>query len=383
MKRLPFIVGLASLFASLAQAAPVITSISWPVGTQLLNGTTMTINGSGFGATLADIQGYDEFESGTVGQVVATGAGSMTYGPGWSSEGSDGHSHYASSAAVSGTQCLQSDFGTGGFAPMVQRTFPTQQTDLFFDYQLYVPSAEKYPGEGGSGQLNFKHLWVQDTGTADGDIVLPATFNDPPQDWALFQNDGPFQSERYFDIYPTSVKGRWIHFMVHLKWGTSANYSGEVKIWEVSPVSGVQLMVSTTSAATQFVGDTGWNQAQFNAYGRNTVSPSHVCGDNYYIAAGAASQARSYIGNNATFASNTKLAVMTETSRSDTQITAIVRRSDFGASDAVQVIVLDASGNASSGSSVTLGSTYAAAAASAVTNRISGSMTIRGNVTIR
>jgi hypothetical protein len=180
-----------------------------------------------------------------------------------------------------------------------------------------------------------------------------------------------------FDAYPTNVKGQWHHFMVHLKWGTSANYSGEVKIWEVNPVTGVQLMVSTTSAATQFVGDTGWNLIQFMAYGRNTVSPCHMSMDDVYVAAGSASQARSYIGNNATFASNTKLAVMTETARSDTQITAILRRSNFGASDAVKVIVVDSSGNASSGYSVTLG-----ASASAATTGISGNMRISGSLRI-
>jgi hypothetical protein len=371
-----FFIGIALSLSSLAHAAPVITGVSW--SGSLVDATTITITGTGFGATLASIQIHDDFESGTLGQAIKTGASSALYGS-WDFEGSDGHSYYASSAAWSGTKACQADFGTGGFAPKVEKDFASQQTDLFYEYHFYAETGEKYPGELGAGQLNFKPVWVQDTGTADGDIVTPATFNDPPQDWALFSNDGPFNSEKYLDAYPTNVKGQWHHFMVHLKWGTSANYSGEVKIWEVNPVTGVQLMVSTTSAATQFVGDAGWNLIQFMAYGRNTVSPCHMSMDDIYVAAGSASQARSYIGNNATFASNTKLAVMTETARSDTQITAILRKGNFGSSDAVKVIVVDSAGTASSGYSVTLG---ASASAATATTGISGNMRISGSLRI-
>lgn len=373
-----FILALLALLPSLVNAAPNITSITW-TGT-LVDGATVTINGTGFGSTGPSVMVYDDFEGGTVGQVIATGAGSATYGT-WSSEGSDGHSHYASSAAVSGTKALQADFGSGGFAPMVQKDLTAGTTIFYIEYKWYAAIGEKFPGELGSGNLNWKPIWLQDTGVSDGDIVLPATFNNPPQDWALFGNDSPFTSERYFDTYPTNLKGTWHHFMAYVKWGDPSNRVGEVDIWEVNS-SGVQLMVSTTNCATQLSGDTGFNQVQVMAYGRTTASPSHMSFDDLYITVGAGALSRCWISNNSTFASATQMAVMTPTAWSATQITAIIRKSGFGSADTVNVIVSDSTGSKSSGYSVTLGATSGAVAATTITSTFSGRSTYSGRSTL-
>ncbi|MBF0384973.1 MAG: hypothetical protein HQL27_03785, partial [Candidatus Omnitrophica bacterium] len=59
-----------------AQAEPAITGVS---GT-LEQGSAITISGSGFGVAGPNIIVFDDFEKGTLGQPIMTGAGSAQVG---------------------------------------------------------------------------------------------------------------------------------------------------------------------------------------------------------------------------------------------------------------------------------------------------------------
>jgi hypothetical protein len=206
-------------------------------------------------------------------------------------------------------------------------------------------SAWHRSGEG----INWKNIWLQGAGTTDDDLVIPNFHSE--DSLSIHSNSLPYS--KYFESQ-FSI-GTWKRFAVYVDGGTGSN--GAFHFWEL-----------TTSGVSQRINDNGvaildasgyFEQVRINGYGRETAN-CYPTFDDVYIATGDNARARIEIGDNATYASCTKITVCTPESWSDTSISAKVWRGQFGATEAAYLFVIDSTGAVSSGHAITFGDTPAA-----------------------
>lgn len=321
-----------------AQAATVTD-----VGGTVSDGQAITISGDSFGSG-PQVEVFDDFESGTTGADIKTGAGSAKYGT-WDAR--YGSSYYGDTSAVSGSRNFSSDFSTG-YANQLQANL-SKVREIYFSYWAYVPAGMNFPGEGTKDGDNWKIVWVQGSSTTDDDYYSPVRLK---TSWLIGRNDQDPSTRAYCTI--NMVKGQWKRIMVWIKGSTSSTSGdGAIRLWELTSagVTGriYKVNINTLKATGAF------EKIRFNGYGRTT--PNCITSfDDVYVASGPNAQARIEIGNASTYAASTNLSILTPTSWSSDQITATVNVGSFKAGDSAYLFVVNANGLASAGYPITIGS---------------------------
>lgn len=321
-----------------ANAAPVITSAD-----NAVDGQTIIITGTDFGATGSTIEIYDNFESGSDGANISTGANSATIDEWDSVGGGDGLSPptYDNSFSVSGSLAMKSDFVLSSSSEALH-TLAAGTDTIYLSYWVYLPSGNVWPQEPGGVLPNWKMAWIYQTDTNDADIVLPfgSDATSPySTDWVISSNDAP-DPPGYFTFSWTN--GEWVRFQAYV-YGTAVAGTSVYKLW-VTDSSGTSNLVDYSGQ--QF--DTGTDEFlefTLGAYGRLTTAPdvSQPRFDDIYLAVGSSAQTRVEIGNASTYATSTILTVCTHTSWGDTEVQATVRQGSIP-SGTVYLYVVDENG---------------------------------------
>lgn len=307
------------------------------------DGSNIVISGSGFGSG-PNVLIFDDFESGTVGQDINTGAGSAKYGQ-WALHGAS--CYYGSWAAVSGSKSFETDYSVSSFNHLQVSVPAGSQDELFISWWLYIPAGYPVPGEGLAVGRNWKQMWVQGSGTADDDIVVP-TFH---SSWQINGNDGVYG--KYINNI-NFQRGKWKRLWTYMVTSTDKNTNdGTLQLWELED-SGVDVLANDVGVPTVRAGGK-WERVRFNGWGRETPN-TYSMFDDTYVAAGPNARARVEVGNASTYNASTKLTIFTPISWSASSITAQVNLGNFSAGQTAYLYVFDGNGVANStGIPITIG----------------------------
>lgn len=358
------ILALLLLFPSVCFSAPAIDTAT---GT-FSDGETITVSGTGFGATGPNVVFYDSFEKGTSGTLLSLAAGGADIGRWDVMSGNDGpESRYSNAYSHGGSNSMMTDFRTSyGQGPIT--FYPNvQNTDLLISFWVNVPN--NVPGVNGESP-NWKLFWIGDW--SDGfpygsDMSVECTYADcTPSEGISFLDDTAAPA-RYDGIMynPNFSIGVWRRVTIAMKNATSGAY-----VWqqEVS-AGGYQIADSQTNVVTAHTDDP-WNMLAVPGFGRSDTQ-ARVYTDDVYIATGAGARARVEIGDEDTYTECTNLAIATPTSWGDTSVTATVRQGSFDAEDSAYLYVVHADGSVNAtGRPVTIG----AGSPAGIGGRLSGSL---------
>ena len=353
----------ALLMVSHAYAAPSVSNVS---GTRS-DGNSMTITGTGFGSG-PNVVIFDDFEKGSNGSNISTGSSSAQVG-GWNQI--EGSPEYSNSAKVSGSLAFRADMSLS-WIQRITANLPSNTTKYFYSYWAYIPSSDNWPGSGDSAGINWKLIWFVMNQDLQGGFDHPVMLGQAGDtNFSGFNCSGnpPTAVSAWLDGF-NMTKGSWKRV-----WGyTHIATNGKMQIWDLTS-NGVHTALNQdmdTSSATNV------NYVKLNAYGR-TTSNCHPMFDDVYVATGDNAMARVEIGNAATYATCTQLAICTPDSWSSTSITATVRQGGFADAATAYLYVFDATGTANTtGKEITFGSTSGGSSvATAAGVTMSGGGTLR------
>jgi len=314
-------------------AAPAISSVSGMVS----NGNTITISGSGFGTTGPTILVFDDFEKGTNGSVIATGAGSTQAGQ-WDEISSPNRQPRYSNAYSRGTLSMMSNWSDDGAAEggrWVGRRPISANGGIYVSWWAYLPSNRDVPGTNTPYGANWKTWWLfkYDSsihGFQGSDYGHEFITNSLPTSSAWYA--GPINDlsapTRLSGTWGDAIsfnRGQWWRWEQYMKEAT--DNSGILRFWETSSARTRQQIVNLSGKPTEHVGEV-WDTFRFPGYGRGDTN-SQTYYDDIYVATGPGALARVEIGNASTYNASTNLAVATATSWSDTSVQATIRQGSF------------------------------------------------------
>ena len=340
-----------TLTPAISFGAPAVTGVTGTIN----NGQSITINGSGFGTTGPNVILFDDFEKGANGNTLSSVVRPASVGQ-WEqhTEINPYYPTYSSSAAHSGTLALRQHWGSGGDnqegARWVSADLPDNQKEMYISFWTYLPAGQNVPGASGSYGPNWKVWWLHSDPWPKDDFSTQIISNNPTEIDPLCWVDGTQDRACGGWVPFTLNKGRWLRWEAHLT-GSSTS-SGTIKMWYTDSGTARKTLVSTTGK-TLDSGSSGWDVIHFPGFARYDTN-SNTYYDDIYIAAGNGAQARVEIGDASTYTACKNLAVLTPTAWGASAITATVRAGSFTSGQAY-LFVIDASGNASPGYSVTLG----------------------------
>ncbi len=310
----------------------------------VIDGESLTITGTNFGSAAPNVITFDDFETGTPGATISTGAGSAKYGQ-W--DDAVNSAYYGTNDFVSGSQSYTSNYAAS-YLNYIQADFPAGTRDVFISWWLFIPVGYNIPGEGTAENTNWKQMWLQGESTNDDDLVLPTRLGS----WVINGNESDPGYHNYTTI--DFVKGEWKRLWIWLKGSTtSASADGEVKLWELVDTGVVQ---RENDLVANNLKETGaFEKIRPNGYGR--ITPSCITSfDDIYVASGPNAQARVEIGNASTYMASTDLTILTATSWSDTQVVATVNLGRFSPGETAYLYVFDADGTPNAtGYEITIG----------------------------
>lgn len=323
-----------SQMLSIAFSAPIISSVSGI----LLDGNTITIQGSGFGASGPNIVLFSDFEEGPVGTTVKIGPGSAKIGQ-WTSytSGLPYRPVYDSSAKVSGNLSLRADnslYWSNG----INFYFPSQVTvgqEIYASWWLYIPAGDWFPGEAAS-ETNWKQFWFM-RGDRGDDLVVPTQL---VGSWYI-NGTSPYKYWLPTEFNSYFIKGRWSRFSAWVRLGNASNGAFQFSAMALNALN-EQQWVNNNNVTILATGNY-WDHIGLNDYGRAS-NPCHPTFDDIYIATGANARARVEIGSHSTYNASTKLAVSTINSWSDNVISATIRQGNFLNGSQAYLYVFDANG---------------------------------------
>jgi len=326
----------------------------------LSNGQSVVITGTDFGATGPTIEMFDDFEGGTNGNDIENQSAKLGA---WGDSADRDSATYSNLNARGGSSSLSMRFWCGATGTEDYQQIRDSLSNATYVYQSWwtlMPSGQEWPGHSISN-VNYKLSWLGAAGGwPDNDYAALVVLGDPPS--VAFTagcddpGDGPGQRYGYVDEGGIDIAdfnmaiGTWIRFSAYFKGSESA---GEVKFWQVSSEGNEQLSLTNSNPYTQDDGHP-WTWINFPGYARGETG-TYPQFDDIYIATGAAAQARIEIGNNATYANCTNLAVCTPTAWANGEITCTLRTGSFASDASCYLFVIDSSGSASSGYGITLG----------------------------
>jgi hypothetical protein len=252
------------------------------------DGSSVVIAGARFGAVGPNVVIFDDFEGGSPGDPIATGAGSAAVGE-WVLLGS-GTPRYGDEFAVSGSRAFRADFSEDSnqqaFADL-----PPDTTEIFYSWWMYTPEGHRFPGQDNVDTLNWKVIWLlgEDRlggGTHDDDLFF-AFLQPDDAPTAVFGGNCSVYTEG--SRWPTVDlrRGRWKRISIWDRGRTDA--TGALRIWELRD-DGPELHVDDRDMQT-LPTDCGaaphrWERVSFNGYGRSTEAPSNQYLDDFYVAVG-------------------------------------------------------------------------------------------------
>ena len=332
-----FPVKYALLCASVAvvlAALPALAATVSGVSGSLVQRSTLTITGSDFG-NAPTVVVFDDFEGGTNGNTIPTGAGSALIGQ-WDAKA--GNVIYSNTTAVSGSLSFRADALEPHFGVLERYLPPT--TDFFMSWWMYIPSGDNLPGEGTVDGTNWKVMWVLGEGgsTVDDDTYLPACL--AIDSWVIGGNDSPYGKWPDLDFH----KGEWKRVWAWEKGGY--NNDGQCHFWELDSTNAVLQRVNDNNVTIMYEGGM---REQVNVNGYCRITPDcHPTFDDVYIAVGSNARARVEIGNSSTYNNCTQMALCPSTSWSGTSITAKCNLGGLSGGP-WYLFVVDATGSVSSG----------------------------------
>lgn len=340
------------MMPSFCFAEPSITSVSGTV----TNGQSVTITGTGFGANGPTVLLFDDYEGGTNGNVLALDLAPVGTYSGRNGDAGDGYDDmkYSNLNAVSGSLAARFDISAYTNNPAMVVTAPSAFDSFYISYYSLLPTGNTFPGDGYGG-ANWKEIWV-----AKDDFVNDADLCVMGNGWTWYHW---FGNDPYHGTYDspswtyTKVAGRWDRFSWWTKGSTSTDGATYV---DITNSTGTTRAWEKTSVQTLNTGDTGKRQMFFvNGYVRQTPN-SYPTFDDVYIATGEYAQARVEIGDNATYASCTKMALCTTPAGTsgwgDTSISCTIRGASFSTSDTGYMFITKSDGTRSAaGYEVTFG----------------------------
>jgi hypothetical protein len=326
------------LIPSFVLSAPTITRVS----EQAAEGNEIIIQGSNFGIAGPTLLFYDNFESGAVGEVIRTGAGSATIGEWYALNTAP--PIYSSDTAVSGTKSFKVttvegvEGKTNGFIVL------PDVTEIFISWWCYVPVSSPWPGEGESNGINWKIMWVYQTGTGDNDTYFVQLLK--PSQWVMAGNDSPLRYPNTEPFNSGITKGSWHRYCWWIKDGYSND--GSSTISELTP-SG-DATIKNLSGVTTAISPDVRKILSVNGYTRQMTTTQAVqMFDDIYVAVGPNSRARVEIGNQPIYKDSTKLSICTPIKWAENEISVTFRKGSFDVDEARYLFVIDANGVASQG----------------------------------
>lgn len=328
-------------------AAPAITGVSGTVQ----DGQTVTISGSGFGATGPNVVLFDTFEKGTSGANISTVTNSADVAN-WTASERMGATVplYTNAYALSGTKSMAIDYRVGyGSGPSLTYS-NVQNSDILVSWWQYIPTNRDVPGTNNSadGGPNWKWFWIGDQNDDwpwGSDYSIQCLSSTCSSSTTIGSLDDTGTPARYDGKWYTPLfsKGTWMRVTVAMRNATSGGYAWQQEI-NGSSNSAVD---SVTNVVTAHSNDP-WNVLVIPGFGRRDNN-SVLYIDDVYVATGAGARARVEMGNASTYSASTKLAFITPTSWNSNQIKATVQQGVFKGGETVYLFVVDASGNASPG----------------------------------
>ena len=349
-----------------AWAAPAITGVSGTVQ----DGQTVTISGSGFGATGPNVVLFDSFEKGTVSTNISTTSNSADVGN-WNALSEGPSQTYSSDYALGGSKTMKIDWAAYyGSGPRL-RYSNVQNSSLLVSWWQYIPTNRAVPGTNSGDGPNWKWFWIGDEtddwpwGSDYSIQCLSSTCDVSTSIGSLDDLGAPARYEGKW--YSTRFsKGTWMRVTVAIKNATSGGYA-----WQQEITGGNNSVVDSVTNVVTAHADDPWNVLTLPGFGRQD-SNAVAYFDDVYVATGDGACARVEIGNASTYSASTNLALITPTAWGDTSITATVRQGQFDAEDSAYLYVVHADGTVNAaGYPVTIG---AGAPAQAVGGRLSGSL---------
>lgn len=306
-----------------SHAAPNISGVS---GT-LSNGQSITLSGSSFGSG-PNVVFFDDFEKGTNGAALLTGAGSAQVGT-WATIDVPSIT-YSTAAKVSGSLALRSSPYAPWYMGGRGRIAISPATQIFFSSWVRT---DAWPQNETS--INWKVIWPQGTGTTDHDLAAPVYRWDGGGDYAGNDTAGwvDFGSAPPLSLNTWSRQWHWI--------SDGSGSDDQIQGWYMDG-SGVHSNINRSS-------QTMWTSGTF----QNFLIPGnveiydvnpHPMYDDVYIATGANARARVEIGNAATYNNSTNLAILTPAVWSNSSITATVRQGSFSNGQQAYLYVVDSAG---------------------------------------
>jgi hypothetical protein len=328
-------------------ASPSISGVSGTVA----NGQSITITGTGFGATGPTIVLFDDFEKGTNGSAIATTSGSAQVGN-WTQSDGQGMPIYSNVAKNSGSLSLLAD-RDGSESGQIVRVIFTGSKKIYQSWWVHITSGSSWP------RVNWKMSWMGcDVDQWNVNDYTGAVIFDTGTAMFSFGTDDTARPTRYgyvtggeWTVATDLVPGGWVR---HEMYAEGSESSGIAQYWETGP-SGRRTILNDSGLYTQEDGYS-WNWLNIPGYGGQTETYSHLHYDDVYLATGDGARARIEICNSPNLSNATNCAVSTVSSWADTSITATVRGGSFGATDTAYLFVVDATGAVSSSREITFGS---------------------------
>ena len=330
-----------SLFAlfgatTTSMADPVVNSASGSA----TPGSTVTIGGSGFGATGPRIVMFDDFERGTAGQTIGLTAPIGN----WTTSAS---TPIFSSTARSGRSSFLVYDGSGGEMRQLRVALEGDQTEVFFSYWVRVPDGTFYPGQNVTGprmyssDSSWKHAWLLDdssgySDTSKFDMWFPAHSGRGAHN--ISSNDS------YTLGYPGSDWWSWSSWMRISVWARSGSPTGFFQT--VSSEKGLDTMNFGSKSVFGAAASDHFNQLNFPGWIRTGTTDSRIVPvyDDIYVAVGRGAVARVELADASTYAQSKNISVIPVTQWQSGSITARVPQGGVGAGSSWYVYVTDADG---------------------------------------
>lgn len=311
---------------------PVIVYVSDP----LVDGSTLVINGSGFGtkAVAAPLK-YDDFEQGFEGQelegwrIIGDGAGQIP--------------HYSNEARQAGSAlAARCAFGDGQSLSAFGLNEPADLSTIYLDFWVYI-------SETARASSNFK-LYMLNTGPLTGLPKQSLRFK-----CGAFGEEAAFVAEGVNSdgagrssaktAWPTgAANNRWSHLQVFLRQSDAGVGNGLLKVW----LDGENLLERTDYFSRGIENSDDWRNVWLGFYRSPMISPAcdasgdaTVFFDNVYV---DTTQARVELGNSPDYESCSHREVQVPTAWSDTEVVVTVNAGSFRDQDEVWVFITDESG---------------------------------------
>lgn len=348
ISRVVFVVvlGVVILFGpDCASAAPSISNV---LGT-IINDSTVTISGSGFGTNGPNVVLYDNFESGTNGDDITLNSSTIGGFSGYQNI----HGKYSTTYALGGSKSMLANGNLMDDVTLdnagVYFYDASGFDEMYVSFNFLAPTGQCSPGN------NMKLAWWCETTACSNEpnldiVLLTSTCTWSNGWWTLSHNAGSDIGAAYIDPVPNDIVelNEWSKIGFYVKTSHTANAGDNIyEIYNLSRHS--NRLVKSLDASPHVANHAAPNTFHYLfliGYGRSCPEGSSCQWyfDDVYIAIGPAARARVELSNSSTYTSSTEMAILTPTSWTDGHIDATVRQGSFDNGQQAYLYVVDSAG---------------------------------------